>query len=209
MLNYYRNCDEIPIYNFYKVLQEKDYNYLYPKFDGYNAVEHHDDIEKTWKKIYDEYVDLSGDKTTMQYYELMGDILHLTTRYKVVSALLTILATSAMEKEVTLLYIAELKSWDYVINTKNPFEKEIEKMVLQLKQSENKIRIKESKLEELKKENSSGESFTLTEQQVALELALNKNEIDIKKVSVSKWIAMMSRAKNIKEQERKQQQNNG
>ena len=182
MLNYYRNCDEIPIYNFYKVLQEKDYNHLYPEFDG--------------------YVDLSGDKTTMQYYELMGDILHLTTRYKVVSALLTILATSAMEKEVTLLYIAELKSWDYVINTKNPFEKEIEKMVLQLKQSE-------SKLEELKKENSSGESFTLTEQQVALELALNKNEIDIKKVSVSKWIAMMSRAKNIKEQERKQQQNNG
>ena len=182
---------------------------MYPEFDGYNSVEHHDDIEKTWKKIYDEYVDLSGDKTTMQYYELMGDILHLTTRYKVVSALLTILATSAMEKEVTLLYIAELKSWDYVINTKNPFEKEIEKMVLQLKQSENKIRIKESKLEELKKENSSGESFTLTEQQVALELALNKNEIDIKKVSVSKWIAMMSRAKNIKEQERKQQQNNG
>ena len=174
MLKYYRNCDEIPIYNFYKVLQEKDYNHLYPEFDGYNSVEHHDDIEKTWKKIYDEYVDLSGDKTTMQYYELMGDILHLTTRYKVVSALLTILATSAMEKEVTLLYIAELKSWDYVINTKNPFEKEIEKMVLQLKQSENKIRIKESKLEELKKENSSGESFTLTEQQVALELALNK-----------------------------------
>tara|TARA_R110000822_G_scaffold2062_1_gene9738 strand:- start:243 stop:878 length:636 start_codon:yes stop_codon:yes gene_type:complete len=211
MLNYYRNCDELPIFNFYKVLEEKDFNYLYPKFDGYNAVEKHSDIEETWKEIYEEYLDLSGDKTTLEYYELIGDIMYLTTRYKVVSALLTILATSTMEKEVTLLYVAELKNWDYVINTKNPFEKEMEKMVIQLRQSENRIRIKESKLEELKKENSSNENFTLVKQQVKLEQALSRNEINIKTVSVSKWIEMMNEVKEIKEQQRQQQQqrNNG
>jgi hypothetical protein len=208
MLNYYKNCDELPIYNFYKVLEEKDFNYLYPNFDGYNAVEKHQDIEKEWKRIYKEYLVLSGDKTTLEYYELIGDVMYLTTRYKVVSALLTILATSAMEKEVISLYVAELKSWEYVINTNNSFEKEMEKMVVQLKQSENKIRIKESKLEELKKENSSGENFTLIQQQVKLEQALNRNEIDVKKVSVSKWIVMMNEVKEIKEQQLKQQQQN-
>jgi hypothetical protein len=181
---------------------------LYPQFDGYNGVKKHDDIDKVWKTIYDEYLDLSGDKTTMAYYELIGDIMYLTTRYKVVSALLSVLVTSAMEKEVRLLYIAELRGWDYVINTKNPIEKELEQMVIQLKQSENKIRIKESQLEDLKKENSSNENFTLIQQQVKLELALGKNEIDVRKVSVSKWIVMMNEVKEIKEQQRKQQQKN-
>jgi hypothetical protein len=208
MLNYYRNCDELPIHNFYKVLEEKDFNYLYPEFDGYNGVEKADDIDKVWKTIYDEYLDLSGDKTTMAYYELIGDIMYLTTRYKVVSALLSVLVTSAMEKEVRLLYITELKGWDYSINLKNPIEKELERMVVQLKQSENKIRIKESELEDLKKQNSSNENFTLIQQQVKLEQALSRNEIDVRKVSVSKWIVMMNEVKEMKEQQRKQQQKN-
>lgn len=208
MLKYYRNCDELPIFNFYKVLEEKDFNYLYPEFDGFNDIEKHNEIESVWKKIYDQYIDLSGDKTTMAYYELMGDIMYLKTRYKVVASLLSVLATSAMEKEVVDLYITELKRWDYSIKANKPLTEELERMVLQLRRSENKIRIKESELEDIKKENSGKEDFTLIQQQVKLEQALNRNEIDVRRVSVSKWIVMMNEVKEIKEQQRKQQQKN-
>ena len=143
------------------------------------------------------------------YYELIGDIMYYQTRYKVVSELLKVMVSSPMKDEILDLYIAELSKWKYKINKQNPLEEEIKRMFTQLKQSENKIRILESELEALKKKNKKSKSLTLTEQQVKLEQALSRNEIDVKKVSVAKWLMMIKEVKEINQAKRKQMQKNG
>ena len=209
MKRYYRNCNELPIYNFFKIVETKNISYLYVDYDEYNDISQKDDLSKIWKAIYEEYAELTDDRSTLIYYELIGDIMYYQTRYKAVSMLLSIMVNSPMTEEILDLYIAKLKEWRYKIDKTKPLGKELEKMLIQLKQSENKIRILEAELEVLKKKNNDGKSLTLTEQQVKLEQALGRNEIDIRKVSVVKWQMMIKKVKKINKAKQKQMQKYG
>jgi hypothetical protein len=209
MKRYYRNCNELPIYNFYKIVESTNLSYLYVDYDEYNDIRPKSSFQEVWKKIYDEYSELTGDRSTLIYYELISDIMYYQTRYNVVSKLLDIMSNSPMTDEILDLYIAKLKEWKYVINKKKPLQEELQNMYIQLKQSENKIRMLEAELEALKKKNKDNKSLTLTEQQVKLEQGLGRNEIDVRKVSVAKWLMMIKEVKEINRAKQKQMQKNG
>ncbi|AKG94281.1 hypothetical protein AVT42_gp25 [Polaribacter phage P12002S] len=202
MLKYYRNCDEIPIFNLYRILESKDFSYMYLDYDGYNTVKIEKGINEVWDKIYQEYLNLIGDNTTLIYYELVNDLLYLETRYSVASSLLQQIALGGMSKEMTRAYVLELRNWKYKIDDKKPLQSELERMVRQLRGSENKIRIKKEEKKALE-EGSTNEKMTLIEQQVKLEQALSRNEIDTKKTVASKWITMIKEVKLINEQRQK------
>ncbi|AKG94199.1 hypothetical protein AVT43_gp25 [Polaribacter phage P12002L] len=205
MLKYYRNCDEIPIFNLYRILESKDFSYMYLDYDGYNTVKIEKGINEVWDKIYQEYLNLIGDNTTLIYYELVNDLLYLETRYSVASSLLQQIALGGMTKDMLRAYILELRNWKYKIDDKKPLHSELERMVRQLRGSENKIRIKKEEKKALEK-GSTNEKMTLIEQQVKLEQALSRNEIDTKKTVASKWITMIKEVKLINE---KRQKKNG
>lgn len=222
---YYNSCDEIPIHNFYEFLAKKDsqlllnndnlYNllcnktyswylrkkeYVFNRFKiNYNENNQYLDI---WNSIYENYLKAIGDNTTLIYYELVNDLLYLETRYSIASSLLQQILMGRMSDEMLRAYILELRKWNYKIDEKKPLTKELERMVRQLRGSENKIRIKKEEKKELEK-GSTNEKMTLIEQQVKLELALSKNEIDTKKTVVSKWITMIKEVKLINDQRKK------
>lgn len=202
MLKYYRNCDEMPIFNFFRVLESKDFSYMYLDYDGYNTVKIEKGINEVWDKIYQEYLNLVGDNTTIIYYNLVNDLLYLETRYSIASSLLQQILMGRMSDEMLRAYILELRKWNYKIDEKKPLTKELERMVRQLRGSENKIRIKKEEKKELEK-GSTNEKMTLIEQQVKLEQALSRNEIDTKKTVVSKWITMIKEVKLINDQRKK------
>lgn len=201
MKNIYKFCDELPVFNFYKIIETKDYSWLYVDFDGYNKIEITNDIDDIWESIYSEYLELTGDSTSILYYEVVKELLYLQTRYNVVGTLLQQLSMGKMSKQIFPHYVIELKKWQYNLDDKKPLKEELERLARQLKSSKNRINIKEEERKSFEKKET-GEKLSLIQQQVKLEQALSRNEIDTKKTVVSKWIAMIKEVKAIN-QERK------
>jgi len=199
--NIYKFCDELPVFNFYKIIETKDYSWLYVDFDGYNKIEITNDIDNIWESIYTEYLELTGDSTSILYYEVVKELLYLQTRYNVVGTLLQQLSMGKMSKQIFPHYVIELKKWQYNLDINKPLKEELERLARQLKSSKNRINIKEEERKSFEKKET-GEKLSLIQQQVKLEQALSRNEIDTKKTVVSKWIAMIKEVKAIN-QERK------
>lgn len=228
MLKYYRNCDELPIYNFYKIIETKSFSYLYKKsrmntlyfyFRGkmewlgtktkIKLIKFKFSENKAWNELYEGYLEKFGDNETLRYYELIGEVMRLTTRYKVVFELLKAFTITSVNEKTLDLFIDALKKWGYKINKSKDIQSEIKRMYQKLKQSENRIRIKENELKELTKKNETEKSLTLTEQQVKLEQGLGRNEINVKTISVTKWFVMINEFKELMLQRQKQSKQNG
>lgn len=208
MRKHYRNCDELPIFNFYKVMETNDYAWLYSEpltlwvkissfFKRLFRIESLEKIENElsslWENIYNEYLKLIGDTTSEFYYELLNEVLYLETRHRVVLEILKQLSKETTSIKYRSLYIKELRSWKYKINTSKPLGEELDRMIRQLRASENTIRIKTHELQQLKDTGNVNEKTTLIEQIVSLEDALSKNHIDEKTTVVSKWVAMIKK----------------
>lgn len=202
MLKYYRNCDELPIFNFYEILKTKNYAYLYLDYDGYDDMVAKDNFQDVFQDIYEEYVNLIGDNTTLIYYELIKDVLYLETRYKVVSSLMKNMTSTPMNKETRKAYIGALRKWRYKIDEKKDFGDEMIRVVRQLKASKNALKIKQSELKALREKNDNGSNLTLVQQEVKLEQALSRNNVDTKKTSVTKWVYMIKEIEVINQANR-------
>ena len=103
-----------------------------------------------------------------------------------------------------IAYVEELKKWGYHINLKNDLDDELNKAVHQLKSSKNKINIKNSELKEMKRNmGMESSSMSLIEQSARLEQGLSRNNIDIEKTVVSKWIILVKLLEETNKAKRK------
>lgn len=107
---YYKSCDTLPIYNFYKILNTKDLMWL---VKGYEGDEGHDDEDKLielWEKIYEEYKKVMGIDGDTKSQRTLAVISEMELELVTVSILLKISQTS---KEQWVK--DELKAWKYDI----------------------------------------------------------------------------------------------
>lgn len=200
---YYRNCDELSVYNFHKVLETNNYSYLIVGFDDYNLIEINEkEADELWSSIYEEYCKLTKNNKSLLYFAVFQELIYLKTRYQVARILLMQLSNGKNSEDFVLECIERLKEWKYKINKEKPLKDELSRMINQLKASENKIQMKQSELEDLNVDES--EKLSLIEQNVKLELALGKNEINTKTTSVSKYIALFNEVKILNEAKNKQ-----
>ena len=80
---YYRNCDELSVYNFHKILETNDYSYLIVGFDGYDKLEFDEKkADELWGNIYEEYCKLTKNNKSLLYFSIFQELLYLKTRYK-------------------------------------------------------------------------------------------------------------------------------
>lgn len=179
-----------------------DYSYLYVDFDGYTKVDVSNDVELVWEVIYEEYLKLTENNTAILYYEVVKELLYLQTRYEVASSLLQQLAMGKMDENMFKAYVLELRKWQYDLDEKKPLKEETERLVAQLRASQNKIRLKEEEKKSFENKET-GDKLTLVQQQVKLEQALSRNEIDTKKTVVSKWITLIKEVQAINKERRK------
>lgn len=202
---YYRNCDELSVYNFHKVLETNDYSYLIVGFDGYDKLEFDEKkADEIWGNIYEEYCILTKNNKSLLYFAIFQELLYLKTRYQVARILLIQLSNNNNSEEFVLECIERLREWKYKIDKEKPLKDELERMIHQLKVSENKIQIKTSELKDLNV--NEGEKLSLIEQNVKLELALGKNKINTRETSVSEHVALFNEA-DLLNQARKKQNN--
>lgn len=199
-MRYSRNCSEISVHSFYGVLEKDDLRYLVVDWDGYEEVKIDEALAaKHWGEIYEEYCKLSSDTKSLMYFAVACELLYLETRFEVASRLIKQLVVRKEVPEAVTLYIDALRTCNYKINTEKDLDSEIERIVIQLKQSQNKINLKRNELETFKPEEGDSEPMTLVEQMVKLEQALGRNEIDPRKTSIEKFVALIKEVKEINE----------
>lgn len=201
MRKYYRNCNEIPVYNFYTTVEKKDLRYLivgYDDMDDGVVLSKQEKLKLVglWESIYEEYLELTNDRSSFIYYELKGDLERLNTVYDIVSQILDIAENNTIPYDLKEFLVIELRKFKYKIDLKKDFNTEVERIKRELKASTNTINIKKIELEELEKKDNK-KSLTLIQQQVKLEQGLGRNNIDIKTTVLTKWMAMIDEVKEI------------
>lgn len=205
-MNYlYNNCDDLPIHNFYKVLETGNYSYLVVGYDGYCKVEFDKELaEKRWTEIHEEYCSLTNNNKTLMYLSLYKEILYLKTKQFVSSTLTELLIKVRLDVDTLRKYAKELSNWGYELDLEGDIPNQIHSIAKKIRFSENKLKLKESQLKELTSDTDDSEKTTLIEQTVRLEQILSRNEIDLKKTSVSKYIALFKEADTLVETRNKQ-----
>ena len=205
-MHLYKNCGDLPIFNFDVVYRTNDFKYLVVDYNGYDDIVVPKDANERWEAIKNEWVKLLDDATTAYYYQLVLEIVYLQTRYNIVKQLLQIVWESQnMSDEDMKIYIRALKEWRYFWNEKATKTNEVDRLLKQLKRSQNKITLKLDELEKMREDNNMDDedASTLDKQAVTLEQITGKNNIDTRTTSVSKWVEISKLAESINEQRRK------
>lgn len=189
------SCDTLSIFCFHEILKTGDYNHLSKK-EGRDIVKEHgrDILSKVWSKIYEEYCKKTNDNRSLEYYRIKGELIYLETRRQVVSKLFSQIALRNMPREDFMCYIEEIKAWGFKYKKQRKVLVDMEDLSRQIKATSNRINIYIAKLKSFE---SGSKPVPLEKQVVGVEYALNKNHIDTKITSVSKWIYMFEKIKEI------------
>lgn len=204
-MHLYKDCSDLSIKKFDIIYKTNDFRYLIVGWDGYKEIEVPKGANERWQDIRNEWIDLLDNNVIGYYYQLVLESVYLQTRYNVVKQLLNMIwIRDEFDEESEKIYVGALAEWNYKWNPKQNKTKEMERLLKQLKRSENKIELKLDELEKLKKENDiTDDVSSLEKQAVALEQITGKNNIDTEKTSVRKWVEITKLSESINEQRRK------
>jgi len=213
-MHLYKDCSDLSIKKFDIIYKTNDFRYLIVGWDGYEEIEVPKGANERWQDIRNEWIDLLDNNVIGYYYQLVLESVYLQTRYNVVKQLLNMIwMRDEFDEEAEKIYVGALAEWKYKWNPKQNKTKEMERLLKQLKRSENKIELKLDELEKLKKENDiTDDVSSLEKQAVALEQITGKNNIDTETTSVNidtettsvrKWVEITKLSESINEQRRK------
>lgn len=200
----YKDCSDLPIWNFHIVKNSNDFRFLVVDYDGYSEIKVPKGANERWQAIRNEWIRLIGDNEVAYFYDLILESVYLQTRYNVVKGLLErMFVRDDMVGETLELYIGMLSQWRFFWKEKLSKNDNIEKLLKQLKASQNKISLKLSEIEDLKvKYEANEDDFSLEKQKLIIEQSTGI-KIDLKKDSVKTWIEACKMHQDMVEQRRK------
>lgn len=194
----YNNCDDLPIYFFYKIFDTKDYRYLIIDFNKYSEShvineQQQKELSDVFNRITFEYSRLTNNNKLKKKYQLQIDIKELEIEYNYCVKTIEIYLKYEVI-EVLLL----LEEFGYDIDVNKDIKKQILRINNQLKGIKNKVRLRKIRYTKLYKEdkdesNDSKDTFLMKDlEKKAIYLKANLNiSIDTKKTSVTTWASIL------------------
>lgn len=203
-MHLYKDCSDIPLYNFDIIYRTNDLKFLVVGWNGYDEIKVPKGANERWTQIKNEWVKLLGNTTTAYYYQLVLETVYLQTRREAVNIILQrIFVREDMQGATLDTYAEMLAIWDYKWRKGATKENNILRLQKQLKQSENKINLKLDELEVMKKEHGDdGETVSLERQVLVIERSTNI-KIDPKKDSIKTWVEVCKMHEEIQSQREK------
>lgn len=189
----FKNCDELPKYNFDKIQENGDLKWLVAGYNGYNDVNLPEDSSERWNEIVREYGEIIGDDKTILRFELLLDIDEAITRLSTVNAIIKRLTYPRVYTNKSLVneYSFELRKWRFYLNTSKPIKDELMRMGRQLKAAETKVKLMETQLKKYEVDDSN--AIDPLELKVVVQNIINRN-INFKKISVKEWAITVKNA---------------
>lgn len=173
----YKSCETIPVYNFFKLMQTDDLNWLVQK-KGYIP----DFANDTKEDLLDEYILLSKDEVVAEMLQKKAFILSSEVKIKICSYCLNVLSNG--QENATL--IAILKKWRIKINPKKDLLSEVRRGIQTLQTIQDKCQRLRAELDE----KGEKELLNIEKESVYLSKMLELNySIDTKTTSAAQWVA--------------------
>lgn len=197
---FYLNCSDLPVWNFHHI--RKDFRYL-AKSDNVEDVDFLPiDTPQRWENIFNEYCEVSDNRESQAHLQNLAEKEELVEKYAVCSMLLSHLY-GGLDKETEQKYFRELASWGFAFNQGKLLD-EMNRAKVWLKSIKTKINMLTSEIEGHQKKKIGPQR--LEKQQVQLERITGRNEIDVRRTSVTKWLEIIKDAEEqarLKEKQRR------
>lgn len=198
------SCSELPIYNFFKVVEDKDLSLLIKKKSKIEDFEE-DELFNALTSIFKEYNELTDNRPLIKEFRSKLDIDFMEFRYHITKEILSLYVES--ESIDVLITLRELQ-WS--IDTSKEINPQIERITKRLIGIKNQINISKARFVEQfqKKQKQDNPNFNLQKEILNLEINLPLSyKIDIHKDSIEKYVLwnklLESKNKSLK------QMNNG
>lgn len=189
----YASCDELPKWNFDKILQTNDLKYLIVGYE-YGDIEVPENAQKVWEAILEEYNEKIANNKILQFYEMIIDVDELENRAYYGPILLNqiIYRGGEMPKKMREEYIQLLSQYGFKINKEKSLKEEVERLSKQFKVVNMKIETKSKEINDFKEKNFSNNTTTA---EIKIKIyKICKVDLDLKRTTVSEWLLWIEEA---------------
>lgn len=198
-LELYESLEDLPLFNWHKMQEKNDVNWLRYNFDGRQALIQDDRMILLKKKLEDEYFLIWDDDTFKSTLEKRNEINYYIGLYENVKAILDRmwLGFDINQMENRLIYIKQLKQLRYVmpeVNTLIGDKTELERLYQQNEGVKTKINLL---ADDIKVENTKVTRRLNTELMGVSKTLELGYAIDAKSISVADWIDLQKQAIEI------------
>lgn len=172
----YTTCEEIPIYNFFKLMGTNDTKWIVKK-EGVLPK----NIDEVKEDLFDEYVKLSKDNNVVSMLQKRAYINNCNIKVYICSYILN----RVLQGTATDILVAQLKKWQVYVDFTKDVNQEVRKALQGLKAIKNEVKILEKDLTE----ETDKEIVSIDKQAVLLSRALDlKFQIDTKDTTAVQWL---------------------
>ena len=200
---YYTSCSDLPIFNFYQILDDGKFEYMVKK---YKEGQDFDPIVagSNFQNILEEYTELTSNRKALQNIRMQIRIQQYEYERGILQSTIDLYAE---HKEEILFEVFE--EFGYKKSEKESIDNYLKRIISRVKSLNNKIRIEKEKYSQKFKKAEKEIKRNLDEEALILEMNLKLGrEIDVKKTSVKKWVTLVNISKQ-KSEELTKIQNNG
>jgi len=184
--NIYKNCEELPLWNFQKYLETNDLKYFTKNLKPQKG------LDKVMTNIFDEYMTLSKNQSMFQRIYKSSKIMKLEGKYNCVMLLLKCLYNyehTNLTKFNEL--VNELEKWNYRIDRTKDIFSQIEVISQKVQNIKTQIEVL---VIELKKDDNI-ESQSIEKQLITVGRILElKYKLNSKEINLKEWIELQKQA---------------
>lgn len=194
---YYKSCKELPIYNFYKIVDDEDLRYLVKNYsEDDNNIKVDKRAKSIFQKILEEYSELTSNKEIITNIKMRMFILELEFDKDNMQNILQLFKDTNDFSVLSLL-----SSFGFNIKESDDIDASLKRVISKIKGLKNKIRINKIKYEKRFEKSKEKIKTNLDKEALILEMNLQLGrEIDIRKTTVFKWITMIKISKEKSEE---------
>lgn len=194
-IKYHTDCKTLPIYNFYKIIDNSDFLFLVKGYSEYDddVIEGYKENEAflIFQKILEEYSLLTSNKEVLVGLNMQIHISEMTYERNLYKNVMSVFHET---KDFSIVYL--LSDLGFSIKPTENAEDLLKRLLSHIKRLNNKIRIKKINYSNRFKKNKEQIKSDLEKEAIMLELNLELGrEIDTHKTSVSKWVKMINISK--------------
>jgi hypothetical protein len=202
-LKTYRGFEDLPVYNFYQIISERDFRYFYKGYLKGNSLEISEDEElelvDRFQKVFDERVEYTNDTKTREYYRKLAEISDLEMKLFRIQNTFNVLIDIEFESEYFDKFVKDFEEEGYKYTTEIISKIEVPFYFKWLKGKirgfRTKVKVKKSQYKDIltPPTRETGVKFDLMKEKILLEEILNRS-ININKCSIKEWSALVIRA---------------
>ena len=201
----YLSFEDLPVYNFYKIVETSDMRWFYEKFRSDKDFILSDDelleLATRYTDIYDERVKYTNDTKSLEYYRKLNEMSDLESKLFRITSAFDVLIDIKVDSKLFSEYVTYFKEDEGFVYSKEIKDEEtaleyIKWLGVKIKGFKTKVNVKKSNYADILKPadiNSKNANFDIVKEKILLQESLSI-KIDIYKCPLIEWCAMIMRA---------------